>query len=107
MARCGCLRFLRSLPTSRWWRTSLVYNAFHTYLAPITLGAVGVWLGMTTLVWVALVWVTHIGADRAVGYGLKYATGFKHTHLSSDPSRSISAGTPTEIVPDAAGTGDD
>jgi hypothetical protein len=24
---------------------------------------------------------THIGVDRAVGYGLKYPTGFKDTHL--------------------------
>jgi len=31
---------------------------------------------------VALVWAGHIGADRLVGYGLKYPTGFAHTHLS-------------------------
>jgi hypothetical protein len=23
----------------------------------------------------------HIGIDRAIGYGLKYPTGFKDTHL--------------------------
>jgi len=62
---------------------SYVYNGFHTSLAPITLGAAGVWLGATPFVWVALVWAAHIGVDRAVGYGLKYPTGFKHTHLSA------------------------
>jgi hypothetical protein len=28
-----------------------------------------------------LIWFIHIGVDRAVGYGLKYPTGFKDTHL--------------------------
>ena len=28
-----------------------------------------------------LIWLTHIGVDRAIGYGLKYPTGFKDTHL--------------------------
>ena len=29
----------------------------------------------------ALIWIAHIGLDRALGYGLKYATGFGDTHL--------------------------
>ncbi|MEO6206023.1 MAG: DUF4260 family protein, partial [Mycobacteriales bacterium] len=29
----------------------------------------------------ALLWFAHIGMDRGLGYGLKYATDFKHTHL--------------------------
>jgi hypothetical protein len=29
----------------------------------------------------ALIWLAHIGADRALGYGLKYPTDFKDTHL--------------------------
>lgn len=29
----------------------------------------------------ALIWVAHIGFDRALGYGLKYASGFGDTHL--------------------------
>ena len=31
---------------------------------------------------VALIWLAHIGADRALGYGLKYPTGFKDTTSS-------------------------
>jgi len=61
---------------------STIYNAAHTYLTPVLLGAAGVWLGVAPLSWVALVWVAHIGVDRAVGYGLKYPTGFKDTHIS-------------------------
>ena len=30
---------------------------------------------------VALIWLTHIGVDRLVGYGLKYPTSPKDTHL--------------------------
>lgn len=29
----------------------------------------------------ALVWLAHIGADRLLGYGLKYDDNFQHTHL--------------------------
>ena len=29
----------------------------------------------------ALIWSAHIGFDRALGYGLKYDTGFSFTHL--------------------------
>lgn len=61
---------------------SYLYNAFHTYVGPVTLGAIGVWAGASLPLWIALVWAAHIGADRAVGYGLKYPSGFDHTHLS-------------------------
>jgi hypothetical protein len=30
---------------------------------------------------VALIWANHIGVDRLLGYGLKYAEGFGWTHL--------------------------
>jgi hypothetical protein len=26
-------------------------------------------------------WLAHIGADRLLGYGLKYGDNFQHTHL--------------------------
>jgi hypothetical protein len=29
----------------------------------------------------ALIWSAHIGIDRLLGYGLKYPTAFKETHL--------------------------
>jgi hypothetical protein len=28
-----------------------------------------------------LIWIGHIGFDRALGYGLKYSTGFGDSHL--------------------------
>jgi hypothetical protein len=30
----------------------------------------------------ALIWTAHLGFDRALGFGLKYPTRFKDTHLN-------------------------
>jgi hypothetical protein len=60
---------------------AVVYDAVHTYVGPVVLGVVGVLAGADLPVQLALIWLTHIGADRALGYGLKYQTDFKDTHL--------------------------
>ncbi len=60
---------------------SLTYDAAHTYVGPLALGVTGVVGGYETAVQVALIWSAHIGVDRFLGYGLKYPTGFKDTHL--------------------------
>jgi hypothetical protein len=57
------------------------YNLTHTLSVPLTLGAAGLGLQAPTVTAVALIWVAHIGMDRAVGYGLKYPTSFRETHL--------------------------
>jgi hypothetical protein len=57
------------------------YDLVHTSALPLALGAVGVVVDAGVAVAVALIWVTHIGVDRAIGYGLKYPSGFKDTHL--------------------------
>jgi len=60
---------------------AIVYNLGHAYAAPILLLLV-LWLsGKTFYSWLALVWLAHIGFDRMLGYGLKYETAFKDTHL--------------------------
>jgi Domain of unknown function (DUF4260) len=60
---------------------SLTYDVVHTYALPIALGVAGVLGGSDTALQLALVWLAHIGLDRLVGYGLKYPSGFKDTHL--------------------------
>jgi hypothetical protein len=30
-----------------------------------------------------LIWLAHIGMDRALSYGLKYDSDFTHTHLAN------------------------
>ena len=57
------------------------YDAAHTYAVPVALAGLGVLLDAEVAVQVGLIWTAHIGIDRAIGYGLKYRTGFKDTHL--------------------------
>jgi hypothetical protein len=57
------------------------YNVAHTYATPLVLGAVGIVVGADVATQLALIWIVHIGVDRAMGYGLKYPSGFKDTHL--------------------------
>lgn len=60
---------------------TIAYNLAHTTALPLA----GLIL-VHTLQWPALtpyllIWLAHIGFDRVLGYGLKYASGFGHTHL--------------------------
>lgn len=57
------------------------YDAVHTYVLPIGLGVAGVLGGSDTAVQIALIWAAHIGLDRSLGFGLKYPTGFRDSHL--------------------------
>lgn len=57
------------------------YNAAHSYTGALLLLGLGVLAAMPSLLALGLVWCAHIGFDRALGYGLKYATGFGLTHL--------------------------
>jgi hypothetical protein len=58
------------------------YNLLHNLVLPLALGVYGVVGESDIATAVALVWLAHIGVDRALGYGLKYPTEFKDTHLS-------------------------
>ncbi len=58
-----------------------VYNALHVLVAPAALGLASVAAGWPIGVALALIWAAHIQIDRALGYGLKYPSGFGDTHL--------------------------
>jgi hypothetical protein len=87
---------------------SVLYNLFHTYAAPVVLAILTLLLPLVTGsvtpdakdnwvalspyssmvvrppslgIWIALIWAAHIGMDRMLGFGLKYPTEFKETHL--------------------------
>jgi hypothetical protein len=60
---------------------ALAYNLAHWYLFPALLIGLGWGGGLPLLIQAGLIWAAHIGMDRAVGYGLKYAAAFKDTHL--------------------------
>jgi hypothetical protein len=57
------------------------YNLTHNLILPIALGATGVLVNSDAITAVALTWLAHIGVDRLLGYGLKYPTAFKDTHM--------------------------
>ncbi len=59
-----------------------VYNALHSTVGPITLALIGVLSDTDWCIQLALIWLAHIGLDRVLGYGLKYPTVFKDTHLN-------------------------
>ena len=61
---------------------AVAYDTFHTEIFAIALGTLGVVTDSSTATKVSLIWLAHIGADRLLGYGLKYPTAFKDTHLS-------------------------
>jgi hypothetical protein len=60
---------------------AVTYNLGHSYILPTALGALGVVLSQHFLLALGLIWLAHIGFDRALGYGLKYGTAFGRTHL--------------------------
>lgn len=61
----------------------IAYNAAHTTIAPLALLAVGLLSDSDMSIALALIWAAHIGADRAIGYGLKYPSDFEMTHLGT------------------------
>ena len=59
------------------------YNAVHSWIT-VVLIVIVVWYGFegdALGLSLASILGAHIGIDRALGYGLKYASGFKGTHL--------------------------
>ena len=60
---------------------AMVYNAAHSYMAPMALMVAGFAMAAPLVLSLAMIWLAHIGFDRALGYGLKYAAGFGFTHL--------------------------
>lgn len=60
---------------------AVVYNLGHSVLLPCLLLIIGAVTDNRTAIGLSLIWFAHIGMDRALGYGLKLASGFKHTHL--------------------------
>ena len=60
---------------------AMIYNAAHSYMVPMALMTTGFVIAEPLVLSIAIIWLAHIGFDRALGYGLKYADAFAHTHL--------------------------
>ena len=73
------LSFLAYLAGARFG--AMVYNTAHSYMVPMVLMTLGFGLASPLTLSIAMIWLAHIGIDRALGYGLKYSAGFGFTHL--------------------------
>jgi hypothetical protein len=73
------LFMLGYLKDAKWG--AIVYNLVHTLTGPLLLLGIGLVFSAAQCVPYALIWFAHIGFDRALGFGLKYPTFFKDTHL--------------------------
>ena len=60
---------------------AMIYNAAHSYMAPMALMITGFAMEAPLLLSISMIWLAHIGFDRTLGYGLKYSAGFGFTHL--------------------------
>jgi hypothetical protein len=60
---------------------AVAYNVAHSYIGAISCLAIGVLYSVPMVICTGLIWAAHIGFDRALGYGLKYSSGFSETHL--------------------------
>jgi hypothetical protein len=60
---------------------AFTYNLAHTWAPGFIALGLGVWLASPTIQLVAAILIAHVGADRALGYGLKMPTAFQDTHL--------------------------
>lgn len=58
-----------------------LYNLIHTLFWPALLIGLGAAASAPGVVGVGLIWAAHLGMDRALGFGLKYPTAFRDTHL--------------------------
>ena len=57
------------------------YNLTHLYGAGLMLALLGLVAGLPVLIACGALWLLHVGADRALGLGLKHDSGFRDTHL--------------------------
>jgi hypothetical protein len=60
---------------------TISYNLVHTLIGPFLLAAYAIPGRSTWSLAFALIWASHIGFDRMLGFGLKYPTRFNDTHL--------------------------
>lgn len=57
------------------------YNLFHHKGVAIAIYLVGIYFNQQDLQLGAVILFSHSSLDRLLGYGLKYESGFKYTHL--------------------------
>jgi hypothetical protein len=64
-----------------------LYNITYSTALPAGMVGLGWWQRQPLVLALGLIWLTHIGMDRLLGYGLKYDDHFQHTHLGIQATR--------------------
>src|SRR5437867_7809582 len=59
----------------------LTYNLVHNFALAALLIGIGLFTSNKLLTSLGVILIAHIGADRFLGFGLKYAMDFKDTHI--------------------------
>ena len=67
------------LKDTKLW--SITYNLIHNFTLALVLVGVGLIAQNTLVTSIGIILAAHVGMDRAMGFGLKYPTAFKDTHL--------------------------
>ncbi|MBJ7539762.1 DUF4260 domain-containing protein [Marinomonas transparens] len=60
---------------------AIAYNITHSLIGPLICIGAGLLSENSLTIAIGLIWSAHIGFDRGLGYGLKYQSGFRYTHL--------------------------
>ncbi len=60
---------------------AMAYNFVHNFALGVALLVVGIYLNEDYLSMAALILIAHVGMDRFLGFGLKYESDFKKTHI--------------------------
>ena len=60
---------------------SALYNLGHWLILPLALLGFAVFQHHPIVMAISIIWIAHITFDRTLGYGFKYPTFFKDTHL--------------------------
>lgn len=60
---------------------AILYNVFHHQGVAIVIIGIGWYINHPYVLLAGIILLGHSAMDRALGYGLKYTTGFQDTHL--------------------------
>lgn len=60
---------------------TIVYNLIHNYVLAIVLVILGNFTPHDWMVTLGIILFAHVSLDRALGFGLKYKSDFKDTHI--------------------------
>lgn len=60
---------------------AIIYNFAHNYILALLIIFIGIWQRNNFVISLGFILASHIGVDRFLGFGLKYISDFKDTHI--------------------------